>query len=76
MVDRAVFVLALVQVWSVKHTSHNQAKISTKGVDGHRTAGILSLKRESLIHSSFTVITYHLKQHGTSESFPMYSDFW
>lgn len=46
MVDRAVLVFALVQVGAVENTSHHQAKVSSKGVNGHGATSILGLKVE------------------------------
>lgn len=49
VVHGAVPVFALVQVWSVQDSGHHQAKVGSKGVDGHGAAGILCLKQSSVL---------------------------
>lgn len=45
MVDRAVFVFALIQVGPVQDSGHREAEVGSKRVDGHGASGILGLKQ-------------------------------
>lgn len=43
VVDRAVILMAVPQTRAVQHAGHSQAKVSTKGMDGHRCTNIRGL---------------------------------
>lgn len=45
VVHRAVPLFALVQVGSVQDSSHHEAKVCSKGVNGHGASGIFSLEQ-------------------------------
>lgn len=46
MVHRAVPVFAFVQVGPVQDSGHHQAKVGSKGVDGHGASSVLGLKQK------------------------------
>lgn len=46
MVHRAVPVFALVQVGSVQDPGHHEAKVGSKGVDGHGSSGVPGLNQK------------------------------
>lgn len=46
MVHRAVPVFAFVQVGSVQDSGHHEAKVGSKGVDGHGSSSVPGLKQK------------------------------